>query len=128
MEKAYAQVLWQMIEKGAKPKEAIAQLHWALQRAGRENLLPRIAHAFKRVALRHARRNEIVLSVARTKDGEKAKREVKEILAELDARAGDLTLRVDDTLIGGWRLEGRERLHDASFKKQLLSLYNRATQ
>ena len=39
-----------------------------------------------------------------------------------------MKVRVDDSLIGGWRLEGRERLIDASYKELLLSIYNRATQ
>ncbi len=128
MEKTYAQALWDMVEGGMKPREAVAKLHQTLAAARRGNLLPRIARAFGRIAERQARKHEIVLSVARAKDEYRAKRDVKSILKELKARASDLTIKVDDTLIGGWRLEGKERLHDAGFKKYLLSIYNRTTQ
>jgi F0F1-type ATP synthase delta subunit len=128
MEKTYAQALWNMVESGTKPKEAVAKLHQTLAAARRENLLPRIARAFGRIAERQMRRREIVLSVARVKDEHRARRDVEVILKELKARAFDLTIKIDDTLIGGWRLEGRERLHDMSFKKYLLEMYNRTIQ
>jgi len=33
---------------------------------------------------------------------------------------------VDESLIGGWRLEGKETLVDASYKRELLELFNRS--
>ena len=42
--------------------------------------------------------------------------------------AKDVDVALDDSLIGGWRLEGRGNLVDASFKKSLLDMYNRTTQ
>lgn len=124
----YAHALYTMVEAGLKPKEAVEKLREKLVAEGRENLLPHIARAFVRIAEREMNKQQVVLSVAREKDENKAKREAKDILKELGADASDLSIRIDETLIGGWRLEGREHLHDASFKKQLLSLYNRATQ
>ncbi len=125
METLYAQTLWKMIEDGVKPKEAVAKLHEYLEKRGRANLLPKIAHAFARIASRESARKTMVLSVARQKDVSRAEREAKDILEELGASAKDVEVHVDDSLIGGWRLEGRERLVDASFKKSLLSIYDR---
>lgn len=123
----YAQVLWKLAESGMKPKEAVAKLRERLVAEGRENLLPHIARAFTRLAERKLQKGRVMLSVAREKDAAKAKREIKELLRQLDIEPADVALEVDDTLIGGWRLEGRECLYDASFKKRLLSIYNAAT-
>ena len=128
MENAYAQALWKMIQGGKKPKEAVTALHEMLIRLGRSALMPKIAHAFVRIAERDRARNGVVLSIAREKDERVAHKQANAFLAEMQIDAKDVTTHIDESLIGGWRLEGRERLVDASFKKQLLSLYNRATQ
>jgi len=128
MENAYAQALWRTVENGMAPKKAVEALHEALMRTGRTALMPRIAHSFARLAARESGKDRLVLSVAREKDERKAKAAAKEVLAQLGAKAGEMEVAVDESLIGGWRLEGREILHDASWKKDLLSIYNRATQ
>ena len=126
MENAYAQALWQLVEKGMQPSKAIAALREALEKSGRVSLLPRIGRAFARLGARDERKNGLVLSVAREKDAHRAERAAKEYLKVMNTDA-DLRIVVDDSLIGGWRLEGREVLVDASFKKQLLDIYQRAT-
>ena len=55
-----------------------------------------------------------------------AKREAKELLEKIGA-AKDVDVKIDESLIGGWRLEGKGMLVDRSFKKSLLEMYNRAT-
>jgi len=127
MEDSYAQALWQMVEKGIKPKEAVAKIREALEKRGRLSILPKIGRAFARIAARESAKRAVVLSVANEKDAVDAKREMKDIFHEMGVEAGDVEVRLDETLIGGWRFEGRERLHDASYKKYLLSVYNRAT-
>ena len=51
-----------------------------------------------------------------------------EALKAMQVKADDIEVKTDEHLIGGWRLEGREHLYDASFKKHLLSIYNRTIQ
>ena len=128
MEATYAQALWQMIERGTTPKKAVDALHKSLVARGRQALMPRIGKAFARLAARDGERSGLVLSVAHEKDERKAMREAKEVLAEMNAPKESIALKVDESLIGGWRLEGSEHLIDASWKKHLLSIYNRATQ
>lgn len=127
MENQYAEALWKMIEGGEKPKEAVTKLRAYLERRGRANLLPKITHAFARIAGRRGTKKAVVLSVARQKDVSRAEREIKDILKELGAGAKDIEVRLDGSLIGGWRLEGRERLVDASFKRDLLEIYSKVT-
>jgi F0F1-type ATP synthase delta subunit len=128
METAYAQALWNLIERGMTPKKAVEGLLGSLKRTGRLALMPRVARAFARIAARNGARDAVVLSIARETDERSAKRAVKAVLDELGVAANELEVKIDDSLIGGWRLEGRERLMDASWKKHLVSLYNRATQ
>lgn len=126
MEQAYAQALWQMVERGTAPSKAVHALAAMLKEHGREALLPRIARAFERLAQREARKDDVVLTVAREKDLAHAKKEVKEVLSSLGIESSDLKTQVDDSLIGGWRLEGKEHLVDASYKQQLLNIFNSA--
>jgi F0F1-type ATP synthase delta subunit len=128
MERNYAHVLWRLAGQGMEPAKAVRALYEYLKTNGREALMPRIATAFERLAAREDQKNTVTLSVAHEKDAPAAKVEAKELLAMLNLAAEDVAVRIDDSLIGGWRVEGREHLVDASFKKQLLSLYNRATQ
>ena len=127
MEQIYAQALWQMIESGTQPKKAVHALVESLKLKGREALLPRIARAFERLAEREMRKNALVVSVAHEKDGSAAKREAKKLLEEMGSDSKDLEVKIDQSLIGGWRLEGNGTLVDRSFKKSLLEMYNHAT-
>ena len=128
MEHAYAEALWKMVEGGMDAQKAVSTLRETLARHGREALLPRIGRAFARIALRAERKKGSTLSVAEEKDAAGAKRAAKDVLETMQVDADDVNVQIDDTLIGGWRLEGRERLFDASYKKALLLIYNRATQ
>ena len=127
MEEAYAQALWNLVEGGMTPPSAVHKVRDLLVKHGREALLPRIARAFERIAARKRKAEGISLSVAREKDVKAAMKEAANYIANLGAGSAEAEVVVDDSLIGGWRLEGRGTLVDASFKKQLLTLYNRAT-
>ncbi len=130
MEKHYAQALWKMVEGGMTPHKAVSALKELLVREGRSALMPRIARAFQRIAAQEGNTSTMVLTVAREKDEREAHKEALEMLKKLgvgDLPAGKagLETQVDDSLIGGWRLEGRSILVDQSYKSQLLALYNR---
>ncbi len=116
-----------MVEEGMTPAKAVRALEVTLKVHGREALLPRIASAFVRLAERETKRSDVVLTVAREKDERRAHKEIKEMLTRMKVESKDLKTQIDDTLIGGWRLEGKETLVDASYKNQLLELYNRVT-
>ena len=128
MQEAYAQALWTMIEKGKAPHEAVAAMKKELETRGRATLLPKIARAFERLAAKENSKNTLTLSIARTKDAPHAVKEVEKVLAELKIGDVDLYETIDESLIGGWRLEGRGVLIDKSWKSALLSIYNRVTQ
>lgn len=127
MEHAYAQAIWKAVDGGMTPHAAVKALREKLEREGRAAILPRVARAFARLAEREGKKNDLVLTVAREKDERHAKSAAKEVLAALGADAGDLRTQVDDSIIGGWRLEGRGVLVDNGYKNRLLQIYNRVT-
>lgn len=118
MQNLYATALWRTIESGIDSKQAVKSLHEALVRRGRMSLMPQIARAFARIAAREAEKNASILVVAR-KDDEKTARK--------ESGAHGALLAIDESLIGGWRLENKEQLQDASWKTSLLSIYGKVT-
>lgn len=127
MDKAYATALWKIIQGGVAPKKAVTTLHEALVARGRAGLLPRISKAFARLASRAEMKNSVILKIAREKDRKTALKEAKTLLADKSIKASEVSVSIDENLIGGWRLEGRELLRDASYKRQLLDIYERVS-
>ncbi|HWO07038.1 MAG TPA: hypothetical protein VNM40_00465 [Candidatus Paceibacterota bacterium] len=117
LEQSYAQALWELLQKGEKPKEAVTKIHSALQEKGRGALMPAIGRAFERLAQREALKNRSVLVVARKSDEAKARKE---------SGAHDAELQIDETLIGGWKLFDKGTMRDESWKSALLTIYNNA--
>ena len=117
MEHSYAQAIWKAIAGGKTPKQAVATVVEILTRDGRIELLPRIMRALKRLSEREMNSRPRVY-VAHEKDAKSAFKE---------SGVSEADVCVDETLIGGWRLENAETLIDTSFKKQLLSIYSSVT-
>ena len=117
MEHAYAQALWQTVEKGEDPKKAVASLLEVLKKHGRSELMPRIFGAFKRLSEQEANKKRNRVWIANEKDAAPAMKA---------SGVNEADVCVDETLIGGWRLEQQETLVDVSFKKMLLDMYNRS--
>lgn len=126
MEHAYAQALWSAVEGGMTPHAAVKSLKELLERSGRAALIPKVVRAFARLAERESKKNDLVLTVARDIDERHARTEAREILEALED-SKDLKTQVDDSLIGGWRLEGKGMLIDNSHKNKLLGIYHRVT-
>lgn len=122
MEHAYAQALWKLIDSGQEPREAVRRVRDALEKSGRGALLPRIARAVRRIA-QLAESGKPTLTVAGDAQRNASLHEATKQLS----LTGSFAVRVDETLIGGWRYEERGRLVDTSYKGQLLDIYNRAT-
>jgi F0F1-type ATP synthase delta subunit len=129
MENSYALALWEMIKKGMEPKKAVHALHEILVARGREVLFPRIAKAFERIAARESNRHDVTLHIAESKDEHHAKAAAKKVMTHMNFGEKEISkVVIDETLIGGWKIESGEQLIDASYKKHLLSIYSAVTQ
>lgn len=118
MEQSYAHALMRLVESGKSPSDAVASIVKALHSRGRDSLLPRVGRAFERLATRHTQKNIARITVAHAEDAG---------LARKSANISEADVHIDDSLIGGWRILKNEMLTDASYKKHLLQIYNRAT-
>lgn len=127
MEHAYAQALWRLIESGTDTKKAVHMIHDLLVSNGRQALMPRVGRAFARIAEREIEKNTATLTVAREHDEKHARKEAQAALKEIGIDIPDLKTQIDDTLIGGWRLEAKGQLIDASYKSKLLEVFTAAT-
>lgn len=125
MPEVYAHVLVKMIGKGEAPHSVVQKLQENLTEHGRSALLPKIARAFERIMQKRGQRTDVRLFVAAHDDARHAKSEAEHALGTVHEH---MHVHTDSSLIGGWRVEAGERLVDMSYKKQLLSIFNRATQ
>jgi F0F1-type ATP synthase delta subunit len=115
---AYAQALMRLVNEGSKPAEAVKKMHAMLEAQGRASLMSAIGRAFEKLAATDAARNRSVLVIAKAKDEHAARKQ---------SGAKEAKIVIDESLIGGWRLEEGESLQDASWKNHLVTIYNRAT-
>lgn len=125
MPEVYAHVLVRMVDKGEAPHAAVQKLHENLTEHGRSALFPKIARAFERLMQKRHQKTDVRLFVADQDDARHAKNEAEHSLGTAHEQ---MHVHTDSSLIGGWRVEAGERLVDMSYKKQLLSIFNRATQ
>lgn len=107
-----------LIEQGTSPKDAVNAVVTTLRARGREALIPRVGRAFERLAARTAERTQVRITVARSEDAAHAQKA---------AGVPHAKVSVDDSLIGGWRIEKEGMLTDDSYKRHLLDIYHRAT-
>lgn len=120
MEKQYAQALWKMVHDGMKPTLAVKQLFALLERRGHSAISGRVARAFKKTAAEEARRHGTTLVAAKQSHAARAAKEAK-------VRLNEVSLEVDESLIGGWQLVGGGEITDNSYKKKLLDIYKHVT-
>ncbi len=114
----YAHALVRLIAGGETPHKAVQKTHELLKTQKREHMFPHIARAFTRLMRIEQLKNRTVLTVAHSKDESRARKE---------SGAKDAELLLDETLIGGWRLEAQGMLQDASWKHHLLNIYKNTT-
>ena len=122
MEKEYAHALLQVAKDGMEPKEAVLGLVSTLRAHGHMNLLPRIARALSEDGRRALRSDGAVLTVAAEAEAAAAR-----IAAAGYIGSQPVRIATDERLIGGWVLTTPDTRVDASFKKQLVELYQAIT-
>jgi F0F1-type ATP synthase delta subunit len=122
MEKEYAYALLQAARNGMSSKESVSGLVRTLRSHGHMNLLPRISRALSEEERRLLRSDGAVLTVAAESEADAAR-------SAAAGYAGSHQVRIatDERLIGGWVLTTPDTRVDASFKKQLVALYQAIT-
>jgi len=122
--RAYAHALLRATE-GVSDEEGeriVERLLGLLPRRGHRELLPRIVREYERLARAFARRDKPVMRVARAGEGAALRSRAARHLQSWGAKDTP-TEEVDETLVGGYRLEYRGNVADASYKRMLIDLY-----
>ncbi len=92
-----------------------------LTKVGKLKALPAILKEYERIEFRKAS-VQPTLTVARQSDGDEA---LKELMGTLGAVPKNITVTIEDNLIGGWRYLSGDTLIDSSHKAALLELYKK---
>ena len=122
----YAQALYELIEANKENKEKTLDAFIAMLKAHDAiSLLPKILLALKKI-IKISAGQEPTLTIA-SADSKAAI--LSEIGYQLEQAGADTHIKtnIDETLIGGYRLEYAGNLIDASYKNQLLHLYREIT-
>lgn len=126
MSRDYAIASAELIASGLPVNDVLARLQVLLKRRGHSKLYPAILTALLREVEVGANESGARLSVARASDAQSPL--VSKLKKELSVGASDdVTVTVDETLIGGAKLRAHHQEIDASYKRSLLSLYQAVT-
>jgi F0F1-type ATP synthase delta subunit len=118
---SFAHALYNLAKKSnASPKELVKKLQAYLASNGRLKLLPGILQELQKIELQEKKRMPVV-EIAKEHDKAKALKEA--------AAAGVQTseVRVNPSLITGWRAVGNGKLYDSSAKRSLIEVYRKIT-
>lgn len=114
-------------KEGTEANRRVEHFITLLRARGHEQLLPRIVREFERAIARARRTREVVLAVGRDADRGKFVDKAKEILAKAGHEGAEIVERVDEKLVRGFSLEGKDFQYDASARRKLLALYETLT-
>lgn len=117
--KSYALAITKAIKEGFDPTTAVKNFIEVLKRRGTLKLLPKVILQLEQIENRE-RAHLPTLSVANNSDFNAA-------LKNSGVKESDVTKNIDETLIGGYKLEQNGKLTDTSHKKSLLELYYKIT-
>ena len=118
MNRLYAKALWKVKEKGVDDTTLVSNLMKHLRERGREKLLPGILRELK-VLKEQEKYQKGVVEVARESEKTSAKEAAKS--------AGIITddIRINPSLIRGWRARSGSTLVDRLAKRSIIDLYER---
>lgn len=120
--KYYAQALKEIIRDGKGNEETIGvSFVNLLKKKGHIKLLPQILKEFEKFSEKDIDTKQVVLTVARIADENRFKSDALQYITGFDE--GHLKTKIDESLVGGFKIETKDIVVDASYKKKLLNLY-----
>jgi F0F1-type ATP synthase delta subunit len=120
LERTYAIALRNALARGRDATKLVDGLLAHLKATGRIKLLPRIKKMLVEEEA-HEKKHVAVLEVARKEDEAGAREEAQAAGIEV------AEVRIDDSLIRGWRVRSKGMLVDRSAKNSLVELYRHIT-
>lgn len=120
----YAKATYQAIEEGLSVQKAFAQLDVLLKKKGHTKLKAGILRALLSHTNRQQTSDAPTVTLAREKFWDKYRHEVARALEGLGVE-GKPTIVEDTNIVGGYRVEYKDKLLDNTYKDKLLALYRK---
>jgi len=122
-ERVYSEALCQAIAGGMKPDAALSRLREILKEHGHAALYGKILKRAEAHLAKDADAGMLEVTVAKAGDEKTYTDAIAKIKEDLDVT--HTTIRIDETIAGGYIARTKNREIDASYKKSLLSLYRK---
>lgn len=124
----YAEALSRAVHgKDGSEKETLFQnFRNLLTRRGHTILFPSILREFENITQQQKEAATVTLSVAKLEDADTFRAEV-EAVENVFGSKETFAIVEDSMLVGGWRVERKDALYDASYRRGLLELYRKFT-
>ena len=120
----YAHALYDLSKDAdaAATEEYLSNMKALLKKRGHESLYPSIVRVFVSLS---ARETDVAasVSVAKKDDIARYKEEILETARAMGLSGVTLNQKVDETLVGGFRVESEDQVVDKSYKRSLIELY-----
>jgi F0F1-type ATP synthase delta subunit len=126
MEKVYVQAVMELLESGSKVETVLGNLRAVMTARGHAKALPAVLRAVVRALEQGSTESVATITIARAGDESALTADIKSALATLGA-AGEHTIIVDDTIIGGLIATYNHRQVDQSYRTKLNALYQSIT-
>lgn len=117
----YTEAILSLAKEGKISAHTLTDLKKVLENRGHTRLYPKILAQLKRILEHDQKTGTALITLAKESDGSRYKNKIVEALTEL--KITEYTTSIDPTIVGGFIAEGSMKRVDASYKKQLLTLY-----
>jgi len=126
MKQQYITAVLEMLKSGKESGEVLSGLKETLKKRGHLALEASILNGVLRV-IEAKNLSSVTVTVANEASFEAQSTVIKVALKELGAEAAS-SVKIDETIIGGFIAETKNIRHDASYKTKLVNLYRSLTQ
>lgn len=116
-------------EDAEKKMSALAHI---LRASGKERLLPAVYREIEKRLTRSVKKNGVFVSfgsarASRYFENGHHEKELAEVLSQMGCENLPREEKIDDTLVGGYKVSYREKEYDNTHKRALIELYTRIT-
>jgi F0F1-type ATP synthase delta subunit len=123
--KEYIDATYSLVEGGMDDASVLSRLKAYLEKRGLTKLYPLVLRGLIEKIRRKTKTSRAKVVLAREEDGSRYKGDIMKACAQLGVTEYDVV--IDDTLIGGFIVKGKNERLDLSFKQRLLHTYQNVT-
>jgi F0F1-type ATP synthase delta subunit len=123
--KDYIDATYDLVKAGGNESETLTKLKSYLERKGLSKLYPSVLRGLMEKVRRKNASTRTKIVLARESDASLHKDEIASAVASIGVTEHDVV--IDDTIIGGFIVKGKNERLDQSYKHKLLHVYHKIT-